>query len=110
MQSLRNSGLNIVPMPVREGKEARAMRHVSAFEAGRVYLPESAPWLAEFLSELLAFSHSRYDDQVDSLTQALTWAEHKMGYMGTSIEMKYTGISANPRTSLNALLNRRISL
>ncbi len=32
-----------------------------------------APWLGEFLNELLAFPNSRHDDQVDSVTQFLGW-------------------------------------
>jgi hypothetical protein len=45
------------------------------FEAGQVYLSEQAPWLATFLHELLAFPKGRYDDQVDSVSQFLNWAE-----------------------------------
>ena len=43
------------------------------FESGRVLLPRQAPWLGEFLNELLAFPNSRHDDQVDSVTQFLGW-------------------------------------
>ncbi len=40
-------------------------------ENGFVFLPESAPWLADTLSEFLAFPKGRHDDQVDSTAQAL---------------------------------------
>ncbi len=43
-------------------------------EAGHVVLPRNAPWLGEFLTELLAFPHGRHDDQVDSVSQFLKWA------------------------------------
>ncbi len=43
-------------------------------EAGHVLLPKSAPWLDDFLLEVLAFPYGRFDDQVDSLSQFLTWA------------------------------------
>jgi predicted phage terminase large subunit-like protein len=39
-----------------------------------VHLPENAPWLGEFLTELLAFPKGRHDDQVDSVSQFLKWA------------------------------------
>jgi hypothetical protein len=39
----------------------------------RILLPEEAPWLAEFVSELLAFPSGRYDDQVDALLLFLDW-------------------------------------
>ena len=35
--------------------------------------PEKASWLDTYLSELLAFPSSKYDDQVDSTVNALTW-------------------------------------
>jgi hypothetical protein len=38
-----------------------------------VYLPEDAPWLGEFMSELLALPNGRHDDQVDSVSQFLFW-------------------------------------
>jgi predicted phage terminase large subunit-like protein len=41
------------------------------FENGDVVLPKSAPWLDEYLTELLGLPGSRHDDQVDSTTQAL---------------------------------------
>ena len=43
-------------------------------EAGQLHLPRDAPWLAEFTSELLGFPSSRFDDQVDALSQLLSWA------------------------------------
>ncbi|MHC4933939.1 MAG: phage terminase large subunit, partial [Planctomycetota bacterium] len=46
----------------------------AVIEAGHVILPEEAPWLGDFEVELLAFPFGRYDDQVDSLSQFLTWA------------------------------------
>ncbi len=43
-------------------------------EAGQVFLPKDAPWLGDFFDELLAFPKGRHDDQVDSVSQFLTWA------------------------------------
>ena len=43
------------------------------FEAGQVYVPQDAPWLAGWMSELLAFPTGRHDDQVDSTSQALDY-------------------------------------
>ena len=45
------------------------------FEAGQVFLPKEAPWLSEFLHELLAFPNARHDDQIDSVSQFLKRAE-----------------------------------
>jgi predicted phage terminase large subunit-like protein len=43
------------------------------FESGRVLLPVSTPWLDEYVRELISFPGSKYDDQVDSTTQALDY-------------------------------------
>jgi predicted phage terminase large subunit-like protein len=40
-----------------------------------VYLPSEAPWLAEYLHELTTFPFGKYDDQVDSTSQALAWTK-----------------------------------
>ena len=44
------------------------------FEAGHVFFPNDAPWLAVLMNELLAFPNGRHDDQVDSVSQFLKWA------------------------------------
>ena len=36
-----------------------------------VVLPRSAPWLAEFVAELVGFPNARHDDQADALAQML---------------------------------------
>ncbi len=56
-------------------------------ENGFVLLPESAPWLADYLSEFLAFPKGRHDDQVDSTAQALAWA--KKGRTGAEGWLEY---------------------
>jgi predicted phage terminase large subunit-like protein len=41
------------------------------FESGRVYLPSHAQWLNEYVRELTGFPGTKFDDQVDSTSQAL---------------------------------------
>jgi predicted phage terminase large subunit-like protein len=55
-------------------KQVRMSIASTAFEAKEVYFPASAPWLAELESELFSFPGSRYDDQVDSISQAINHA------------------------------------
>ncbi|MGI3186787.1 phage terminase large subunit [Nioella aestuarii] len=40
-------------------------------EGGQVRLPRAAPWKERFLAEAAAFPNGKYDDQVDSMSQAL---------------------------------------
>ena len=42
-------------------------------ESGEVRLPQNASWKETFLAETAAFPNGKYDDQVDSLSQALMW-------------------------------------
>jgi len=73
-QDLRRTG-QLFPLlqQARYNKTARLLAQAARFEAGQVYLPRSAGWLADYLSELLAFPAGRNDDQVDSTSQALKY-------------------------------------
>lgn len=53
-------------------------------EAGQVYVPTDAPWLPDFQQELLAFPSSRYDDQVDSVSQFLIWVRDRKRNVASS--------------------------
>jgi predicted phage terminase large subunit-like protein len=54
-------------------KLTRMASQSAKIEAGRVLFPEDAPWLGDFLTEILQFPHGRHDDQIDSLSQFLHW-------------------------------------
>ena len=58
-------------------KVMRLHAQAATIENGFVFLPEEAPWLADYLAELLAFPAGRHDDQVDSTAQALAWAKQR---------------------------------
>ena len=49
----------------------------STIENGFVHIPEHAPWLAEYLHELAVFPRGRFDDQIDSTSQALDWFKER---------------------------------
>lgn len=68
---------DIIPYEPWADKVTRMHRYSARIEAGRVYLPSSAPWLEEFRAELLQFPHGKHDDQVDSVSQFLSWAENE---------------------------------
>jgi len=78
IQELRHSTrLPIIPIKVDTDKLARAQSVTPLIEAGRVFLPESAPWLNDFIDELAAFPKGTHDDCVDSVTQALNYLRHE---------------------------------
>src|SRR3954451_3018811 len=51
-------------------------------ENGFVYIPETAPWLAEYLHEMTVFPNGKHDDQVDSTAQFLDWFKRPMPNWG----------------------------
>jgi predicted phage terminase large subunit-like protein len=59
-----------------------------------VYIPEAAPWLAEYLHELTVFPNGKHDDQVDSTAQFLDW--FKKPYPGQAI-LEYYRMRAERR-------------
>jgi predicted phage terminase large subunit-like protein len=74
IQDLKVEGvLQIVPYEPPKGadKLVRLYAQSAEFENGKVMLPRSAPWLDEYVRELTSFPGSKFDDQVDSTTQAL---------------------------------------
>jgi predicted phage terminase large subunit-like protein len=72
IQSLREKHINVVDYKPKGDKEERLISQIDLFEGGSVLLPKDAPWLEEFVSELLSFP-GRHDDQVDALAQGLAW-------------------------------------
>jgi predicted phage terminase large subunit-like protein len=73
-QELRQSGA-LRPLPWRPtiDKITRMEQQTPKIEAGRVFLPKGAPWLHEFKVEVMAFPNGKHDDQIDSLSQFLSW-------------------------------------
>jgi hypothetical protein len=54
-------------------KKMRMAVQLEKFKSGTILLPKQASWLANFEDELYAFPHSRHDDQIDALSQALAY-------------------------------------
>jgi len=54
-------------------KIMRMHAQTAMIENGFVYIPQNAPWLAEYLHEMTVFPNGKHDDQVDSTAQFLDW-------------------------------------
>lgn len=83
IQDLKIEGvLQIIPYapPKRADKLVRLFAQSAEFENGKVMLPRSAPWLDEYVRELTSFPGSKFDDQVDSTTQALEHVKANRSY------------------------------
>jgi predicted phage terminase large subunit-like protein len=74
IQSLKaETRLPILPVKPLGDKVARASAVSPLAESGRVYLPESASWLSDFIDEACSFPAAPHDDQVDAVTQGLNY-------------------------------------
>lgn len=75
IQELRHDGFSKVrPAPAMDGdKVMRLHGQTAKFEGGFVLLPERAPWLSDYIDELISFPNAKHDDQVDSTVYALAW-------------------------------------
>lgn len=61
-------------------KVLRALASTAMMQAGRIHLPELAPWLVDLEIELTTFPLAAHDDQVDSVSQFINWfREHGVG-------------------------------
>ena len=88
IQQLRAEGFSMVrAAPSLEGnKIMRLNGQTPMIEGGFVLFPKKADWLEIYLSELLSFPSSNYDDQVDSTVYALAWIAENPQYTGTLIK------------------------
>jgi predicted phage terminase large subunit-like protein len=70
----RENHIPVVPFPIKatESKISRAEAITPYVEGGRVFVPEYAPWLDEWLDEHDRFPTGTHDDQVDTTVMAVT--------------------------------------
>ncbi|MDE3016051.1 MAG: phage terminase large subunit [Pseudomonadota bacterium] len=74
----RETSLPVISMRPKHDKITRFAAVAPMLEAGRVQLPQQAPWLADFEDELFSFPNASHDDQVDALTQYLEWLRNSV--------------------------------
>jgi predicted phage terminase large subunit-like protein len=77
LQQLRSEaeGIRLIGIRPDGSKADRATAQSAIIEAGSVFVPREAAWLDAFRNEVLAFPIGRNDDQIDSMSQMLNWAE-----------------------------------
>jgi predicted phage terminase large subunit-like protein len=80
----RHTTLPCIPIEPEGDKETRARVAAALVEAGRVWLPEQAHWLADYEREMGLFPNSEKKDRVDSTSQFLRWVRDR----GSSVEAK----------------------
>jgi predicted phage terminase large subunit-like protein len=66
-------GMEVIPVTPSENKVERLRKHRRIIRGGLVQLPRDALFREEFLSEVTLFPYGAFDDQVDAISQYLTW-------------------------------------
>jgi phage terminase large subunit-like protein len=66
------NGIEIQGMPARFNKRVRAQRTIDLWNAGKILIPERAPWVASFLERTYSFRgiEGDADDEIDALVSA----------------------------------------
>ena len=104
-QQLRETeGLSFIAIQPDGDKESRMLTESPVIEAGQVILPREAPWLADFLHEILNFPKGTHDDQVDSLSQFLFWLRMRRPYR-PKLECRVTVVPAATHYSTDDIMN-----
>ena len=90
LQDLRADGVPVTPYcpPPGHDKQMRLSNQSAQFESGRVLLPDGGPWVGDYVRELTTFPGAKYDDQVDSTTQALDYVVKQSRSYGTIQELR----------------------
>jgi len=82
--------------PKQNDKMARAIRIQPAFAEGLIYTLDERygrKWVADLITELAMFPRGRFDDQVDSTTQAIWWMRQH-GWLIMNEERRQTLVKA----------------
>ena len=84
------AGLTFTPIQVHHDKVTRALPVIARCEQGKLAIVRGG-WNKTFLDELSAFPESKHDDQVDSLSAAMTMLAQFTGPEATVIRRGYSG-------------------
>ena len=90
IQDLRRENIaKIEPIKPTRTKAARMEVQTPMIERGKVYIPHRAHWRDDYLQELALFPRGKFDDQVDSTSQALEYIGRPaaLDLMTTSLDL-----------------------
>lgn len=79
----------VIAVTPKGSKEARAEAVSPQFEAGNIFLPDPtiAPWINDYIEEMVTFPNAANDDQVDATTQAVSKLTQTVSFEWVPISM-----------------------
>jgi len=93
----RESGMAIIPYKVVHDKVSRVSAILPLIQGGRIFVPENASWLDDFMDETVSFPNGIHDDQVDAMTISIDVLSR------TSVSPEAFELSGDVSQSLNSL-------
>ena len=78
---MKSAGFKVQPYIPKHDKTSRAYTVLPVISVGRLFIVDqlgSNEWVNPLINELLVFPNGRYDDQVDSIVQAINYMEPKV--------------------------------
>ncbi len=73
IELLRKEIPGMIAVNPQGGKIARTQAIAPYAEAGNIWLPADAPWVHDFIEECVTFPNAAHDDDVDAMSQAITY-------------------------------------
>jgi hypothetical protein len=107
IQSLQHeTSLAVVPVKVDRDKITRATAITPLLESGRLFLPQTGPWIETLKDQLISFPQGP-DDLVDALSQALNYLREQkedqaMGWLRLLDEQSRGSGRPGPAAGINA--------
>ncbi|MCO5064999.1 MAG: phage terminase large subunit [Rhizobiaceae bacterium] len=80
IQDLKREFISVKAIEPAGDKIVRMSAVSARIENGEVYLPAAADWLELFKAEIMAFPRGKHDDQVDALSQLLSYKKRHSLY------------------------------
>lgn len=83
VQDLKEHNIYCVkPIKPEGDKKTRLFAQASVFESGKIFVPMQAPWVDDFIHEITSFPTAKFDDQVDAMSQGLTYLREHLDEPG----------------------------
>ena len=83
-------GLPVKELRPDKDKFSRALPIAAKLESGKVFFKRNAPWLGDFIDELLKFPNAKHDDQVDAFAYIDNMIANRSNIIPIGVKRKKT--------------------
>jgi predicted phage terminase large subunit-like protein len=109
ISSLQSKVAGLIAVEPQGSKLQRADAATPECESKNVYLIEGAPWVFDFVEELVIFPNGANDDQVDAFSQGVNWLRgHNYSYGLLGYQQRQDAATAAAKEAYMASANQLI--